>query len=99
MGAAKAAVPLSSYTYTLGASGNRNSVAELSGRTVQYGYDSLYRLQNETVTADPANHNGLTDVTGQFCTKWNERESTWRKSGHADEEVQARANRDDAAAN
>jgi|SRR5450432_1503261 len=39
------------------------------------------------------------DVTGQFCTKWKERESTGRKSGHADEEVQARANRDDAAAN
>ena len=23
---------------------------------------------------------GITDVTGDFCTKWNERESTWRKS-------------------
>jgi hypothetical protein len=22
-----------------------------------------------------------TDVTGEICTKWNERESTWRKSG------------------
>jgi hypothetical protein len=22
-----------------------------------------------------------TDVTGTICTKWNERESTWRKSG------------------
>jgi hypothetical protein len=22
----------------------------------------------------------LTDVTGKICTKWNERESTWRKS-------------------
>jgi hypothetical protein len=21
------------------------------------------------------------DVTGEICTKWNERESTWRKSG------------------
>jgi len=21
------------------------------------------------------------DLTGEFCTKWNERESTWRKSG------------------
>jgi len=39
-----------------------------------------------------------TDVTGRFCTKWNERESIWRRSGHADEEVQARANCDDAAA-
>src|SRR5271166_797368 len=31
------------------------------------------------------------DVTGRFCTKWNERKSIWRRSGHADEEVQARA--------
>ena len=60
MGAAKAATPLSSYTYTLGAAGNRKTVAELTGRMVQYGYDSLYRLNSETVTADPANHNGLT---------------------------------------
>ena len=22
-----------------------------------------------------------TDVTGEICTRWNERESTWRKSG------------------
>jgi transposase InsO family protein len=26
-------------------------------------------------------------VTGEICTRWNERESTWRNSGHADEEV------------
>ncbi len=38
------------------------------------------------------------DVTGEICTRWNERESTWRKHGHAHPEVQARANRDDAAA-
>ena len=38
------------------------------------------------------------DVTGKICTKWNERESTWRKAGHADQEVQTRADRDDAAA-
>ena len=25
----------------------------------------------------------LRDVTGEICTRWNERESTWRKSGHA----------------
>jgi hypothetical protein len=37
------------------------------------------------------------DVTGEICTKWNERESTWRKAGHAHPEVQARADRDDAA--
>ena len=45
------------YVYTLGAAGNRQTVAELSGRTVNYGYDALYRLTSETVTADPAGHN------------------------------------------
>ena len=56
MGSAKSG-PLSSYAYTLGAAGNRLTVAELSGRTVNYGYDSLYRLTSEAVTADPNNHN------------------------------------------
>ena len=56
MGSAKGN-PLSSYTYTLGAAGNRLTVAELSGRSVAYGYDSLYRLISEAVTADPNNHN------------------------------------------
>jgi len=56
MGSAKG-TPLSSYTYTLAAAGNRLTVAELSGRTVNYGYDSLYRLIVEAVTADPNQHN------------------------------------------
>ncbi len=56
MGSAKSG-PLSSYVYTLGAAGNRLTVAELSGRTVNYGYDSLYRLTSEAVTADPHNNN------------------------------------------
>ena len=38
------------------------------------------------------------DVTGEICTRWNERESTWREAGHANPEVQTRANRNDAAA-
>ena len=46
--------------YTLGAAGNRLSVAELSGRTVNYGYDSLYRLTSEAITNDPNNHNNTT---------------------------------------
>jgi len=56
MGSAKNG-PLSSYAYALGAAGNRLTVAELSGRNVAYGYDSLYRLTTEAVTADPNNHN------------------------------------------
>jgi RHS repeat-associated protein len=59
MGAAKNGA-LSSYAYTLGAAGNRLTVAELSGRNVTYGYDSLYRLTSETVTADPHHHDGTT---------------------------------------
>lgn len=40
---------VSSYLYTLGPAGNRLSVAELSGRTVQYTYDAIYRLTSETI--------------------------------------------------
>jgi YD repeat-containing protein len=29
--------------------GHRTSVTELSGRTVNYGYDNLYRLTSETI--------------------------------------------------
>ncbi|MDE5582236.1 MAG: sugar-binding protein, partial [Ruminococcus sp.] len=37
------------YIYTLGAAGERLSVAELD-RTVEYTYDNLYRLTGETIT-------------------------------------------------
>ena len=37
------------YTYTLGAAEERKSVTELD-RTVEYSYDSLYRLTSETIT-------------------------------------------------
>ena len=39
------------YIYTLGAAGERKSVTELD-RTVEYSYDSLYRLTSETITED-----------------------------------------------
>jgi YD repeat-containing protein len=42
--------PIARFNYTLGAAGNRLSVAELSGRIVQYGYDDLYRVTSETVS-------------------------------------------------
>jgi hypothetical protein len=63
MGSSKNATALSNYTYTLGAAGNRMSVAELSGRAVAYAYDFLYRLTSETVTADPHNNNGVGSYT------------------------------------
>lgn len=49
---------LASYTYTLGAAGNRTAVTELSGRTVNYTYDDLYRLTSETILNDPHVVNG-----------------------------------------
>ncbi len=51
-GAAGAAI--ASYTYTLGAAGNRLSVVELSGRNVNYGYDDLYRLTSESIAGTSA---------------------------------------------
>jgi len=38
-------------------------VAELSGRTVNYAYDSLYRLTSEAVSSDPHNNNGTASYT------------------------------------
>jgi YD repeat-containing protein len=38
--------------------GHRTSVTELSGRTVNYGYDNLYRLTSEAIASDPATMNG-----------------------------------------
>jgi len=40
------------------AQGHRTSVTELSGRTVNYGYDSIYRLTSEVIASDPNNVNG-----------------------------------------
>jgi len=44
---------VSSYTYTLGPSGNRLQVVEAgtatTGRTVSYAYDAVYRLTQETI--------------------------------------------------
>jgi YD repeat-containing protein len=50
--------PVSSYTYQLGAVGNRTSVTEGTGRTANWTYDKIYRLTNETIGADPANKDG-----------------------------------------
>ena len=50
---------ISSYAYTLGAAGNRLSVAELSNRTVNYGYDDLYRLTSETIARAPAQNGSI----------------------------------------
>ena len=40
---------VASYGYTFYATGNRHTVSELTGRVVTWGYDNLWRLQNETI--------------------------------------------------
>ena len=50
--------PISSYTYTLGSTGNRTGAVEGNGRTLTWNYDGIYRLTNETVSNDPNNNNG-----------------------------------------
>ncbi len=49
---------LARYSYVLGAAGNRTQVTELSGRTVNYVYDDLYRLTSETI-ANSANNGAI----------------------------------------
>jgi RHS repeat-associated protein len=61
--AAKGAT-LANYAYTLGAAGNRLSVNEADGRTVNYTYDALYRLTGETISNDTiAANNGSINYT------------------------------------
>jgi RHS repeat-associated protein len=48
-----------SYSYTLdGTVGNRKQVTESSGRTINWTYDGIYRLTNETISLDPHSKNG-----------------------------------------
>jgi len=53
MNAAKA-----SYSYTLSPTGNRTAAVESSGRTLNWSYDNIYRLTNETISLDPHSVNG-----------------------------------------
>jgi len=48
--------PISSYTYTLGATGSRTGVTEGNGRAISWSYDNIYRLTNETISNDSANN-------------------------------------------
>jgi len=52
--ASKLLSPLASYTYALGPTGLRTSVADTSGRVVNYAYDLLYRLTSESVSGSPS---------------------------------------------
>jgi len=46
------------YTYQRGPAGNLTSAAEYSGRTVNWTYDGIYRLTNETISLAPSGKNG-----------------------------------------
>ena len=50
--------PISSYTYTLGSTGNKIGAVEQNGRTLTWNYDGIYRLTNETIASDPEKSNG-----------------------------------------
>jgi len=63
IGSSKGSSSLSSFAYTPFPAGNVQTVAELSGRAVNYGYDNDYHLQSETITADPGHNNGAETYT------------------------------------
>ncbi len=70
---------ISSYTYTLAATGRRDQVVEDSGRRVNYGYDALDRLTGETITDSSAGNRtfGYTyDPVGNRLTRTDTLEGT-----------------------
>ncbi len=58
----KSSSPLAGYNYTLGVTGNRASAVEstngVSGRSLAWTYDGIYRLTQETISLDPRAKNG-----------------------------------------
>jgi RHS repeat-associated protein len=49
---------VSGFSYQRGPTGTLTNVVELNGRTVNWTYDGIYRLTNETIANDPARDNG-----------------------------------------
>jgi RHS repeat-associated protein len=50
--------PVSGYSYSLGATGNRTQAVEINGRTLNWNYDGTNRLTSETISDDPTKNNG-----------------------------------------
>ena len=50
--------PSASYSYQLGPTGNRTQVTESNGRALNWSYDGIYRLTNESISNDPEHVNG-----------------------------------------
>ena len=47
------ATQASGYTYQRGPTGNLTNATESNGRTVNWSYDGIYRLTNESIAGDP----------------------------------------------
>jgi len=45
---------ISQYDYTLGLTGRRDQIIDMTGATTSYSYDDLYRLLREDITGHPA---------------------------------------------
>lgn len=57
-------ITLARYDYVFGPANNRLSVSELGGRTVNFSYDSLYRLTSERIAGSTnPNNNGTINYT------------------------------------
>ncbi|MFY9222375.1 MAG: RHS repeat-associated core domain-containing protein [Blastocatellia bacterium] len=68
---------LLSFTYTLGAIGERLSVSELNGRTVQYNYDAIYRLTSESISnSSNQSNNGVANYNYDLVGNRLQRNST-----------------------
>ena len=50
--------PNSGYLYQLGPTGTRSNVTELTGRSINWSYDGIYRLTGETISNAPSKVNG-----------------------------------------
>ena len=54
---------VSGYAYQRGPTGNLISALELSGRSVNWTYDGIYRLTNESIASDPSKNNSSVSYT------------------------------------
>jgi YD repeat-containing protein len=55
---AQLTTPISGYNYQFSPTGNRTQAVEANGRTIDWNYDGIYRLTNETIASDPGQNNG-----------------------------------------
>jgi RHS repeat-associated protein len=60
---ASSGTAVADYKYTLSPTELRTGVTEQSGRTLNWNYDGIYRLTNETVANDPAQKDGSVAYT------------------------------------